>query len=89
MCAELEKEEEEGYGQSAHQDVMEEPRVGACSTRRKTGEPWTHLQGLLSSRPWQRGAPFLSWFVPEPTKMTGFSPINWARARSLAWSESE
>lgn len=34
-------------------------------------------------------APFLSWFIPELTKMTGFSPINCATARSLAWSESE
>lgn len=30
MCAELEKEEEEGRHQDAHQDVMEELGVGTC-----------------------------------------------------------
>lgn len=30
VCAELEKEEEEGHYQSTHQDVMEEPGVGTC-----------------------------------------------------------
>lgn len=30
VCAELEKEEEEGHYQSTHQDVMEEHGVGIC-----------------------------------------------------------
>lgn len=59
VCAELEKEEEEGHHQSTHQDVLEEPRVGTCQTRKRKWGPWTGLLGLLSSRPWQGGGPLL------------------------------
>lgn len=34
MCAELEKEEEEGHYQRARQDMMEEAGVGICWTRK-------------------------------------------------------
>lgn len=35
-----------------------------------------------------RQAPLSRRFVPVLTKVTGFSPINWATAKRLAWSES-
>lgn len=47
VCAELEQEEEEGHHQSTHQDVVEEPRVGTCQTRKRKWGPWTGLLGAL------------------------------------------
>lgn len=44
VCAELEKEVEGGHYQSTRQDVMEEPGVGTCWTRRGTWGLWTRLQ---------------------------------------------
>lgn len=35
-----------------------------------------------------RQAPLSRQFIPVLTKVTGFSPINWATAKRLAWSES-
>lgn len=77
--AELEKEEEEGHHQRSHQDVMEEPRAGTCRTRK--------VRGSSPSAP-RREAPVPDWGIPDLTKTTGLSPINWAMARMLAWSES-
>lgn len=45
MHAELQKEEEEGQQQCAHQNVLKEPRAGTCQTRAEFS------QVLLGGRP--------------------------------------
>lgn len=77
MHAELEKQEEEGHHQCPHQEVLEEPRAGTCQT----------ANNFLPD-PARREAPRSSLFIPVLTNVIGFSPINWATARRLAWSES-